>query len=41
MLQSMTQLSKMTDLEIASMEVSKPVSIKTKDFGNGSACAGV
>jgi hypothetical protein len=37
----MTQLSKMTDLEIASMEVSKPVSMSTKALGAGSAFAGV
>jgi hypothetical protein len=37
----MTQLSKMTDFEIVSMEVSKPVSISTSDLGTGSAFAGV
>jgi hypothetical protein len=31
----------MTDLEILSMEVSKPVSMSTRDFGAGSAFAGV
>ena len=41
MLQSMTQLSKMTDFEIGSSAVSKPVSMSTKDLGNGSAWAGV
>jgi hypothetical protein len=41
MLQSIMQLSKMTDFEIISIEVSKPVSMSTKDLGNGSAIAGV
>jgi len=41
MLQSIMQLSKMTDFEIISIEVSKPVSMSTKDLGNGSAFAGV
>jgi hypothetical protein len=41
MLQSIMQLSKMTDFEIISIVVSKPVSMSTKDLGNGSAFAGV
>ena len=40
MLQSIMQLSKMVADRICSNEVSKPVSIKTKEFGNGSALAG-
>ena len=40
MLQSMMQLSKIVTERICSMEVSKPVSIKTKLFGRGSAWAG-
>ena len=41
MLQSMMQLSRMTAWEIWGSEVSNPVSIRTRDFGEGSALAGV
>jgi len=40
MLQSIMQDSKITDFEIVSIEVSKPVSISTNDLGRGSAFAG-
>jgi hypothetical protein len=36
----MMQLSKITASLMIGKEVSKPVSIMTRDFGSGSACAG-
>ena len=41
MLQSIMQDSKITDFEIISIEVSKPVSMSTNVFGRGSAFTGV